>query len=113
MHHVPDAFRYRLTNRIHRVQVAGTSGVPEQTKAPRERLRLALEAGLQVNALDGLFWLGIQRIATNVLKLRQSGMAIATSEVEVLDTLTGTHRTISAYQLEQLRIKLTKTTPTF
>ncbi|MGQ6547523.1 DNA-binding protein [Serratia sp. JSRIV001] len=102
---VPDAFRYRLSSRIRRVQVKGATAVPyqqiaRQTKAPRERLRLALEAGLQVNALDGLFWLGLQRIAADVLKLRQSGMAIATSEVEVVDTLTGTQRTVAAYQRE-------------
>ncbi|WET15130.1 DNA-binding protein [Yersinia intermedia] len=103
--HVPEAFRYRLANRIRRVQVAGATAAPyqqiaKQIKAPRERLRLALEAGLQVNALDGLFWLGIQRIAVDVLKLRQSGMAIVTSEIEVFDNLTETHRTVSAYQLE-------------
>lgn len=103
--HVPDAFRYRLSSRIRRVQVAGATAalyqqIAKQTKAPRERLRLALEAGLQVNALDGLFWLGIQRIAVEVLSLRQSGMAIVTHEVEVFDNLTGTQRTVSAYQQE-------------
>jgi hypothetical protein len=87
------------------VQVAGATAAPyqqiaKQTKAPRERLRLAFEAGLRVNALDGLFWLGIQRIAAEVSVLRKSAMAINTSEVEVFYNLTGTHRTISAYRLK-------------
>ncbi|WP_050094047.1 hypothetical protein [Yersinia pseudotuberculosis] len=59
------------------MQVVGATAAPnqqieKQTKAPRERLRLALEAGLQVNALDGLFWLGLQRIAVEILTLGQS-----------------------------------------
>ncbi|TJP68517.1 hypothetical protein C9Z72_24390, partial [Escherichia coli] len=43
-------------------------------------------------ALDGLFWLGTQRIAADVQRLRQSGMVIVTREVEVSDALTGTTR---------------------
>jgi hypothetical protein len=105
LRHVPDAFRYRLASRIRRVQAGGVTATPyqqiaKQAKAPRERLRLALEGGLQVNALDGLFWFGIQRIAAEVSVLRKSGMKIATSEVEIFDNLTGTHRTVSAYQHE-------------
>ncbi|HEA7697778.1 TPA: DNA-binding protein, partial [Escherichia coli] len=63
------------------------------------RLKLALESGLIVTALDGLFWLGIQRIAADVQRLRQSGMTIITRDVEVSDTLTGTTRMVSAYTL--------------
>ncbi len=37
-------------------------------KAPRERLKYALEAGLLVTVLDGLFWSGSQRIAADVLE---------------------------------------------
>lgn len=60
---VPDAFRYRLSSRIRRMDeetmtTAPYQQVASQTKHPEERLRLALESGLQVNALDGLFWLG-------------------------------------------------------
>lgn len=53
-----------------------------QVKAPTARLKLALESGLLVTALDGLFWLGTQRIAADVQRLRQSGMVIVTREVE-------------------------------
>ncbi|SMG37085.1 DNA-binding protein [Cedecea sp. NFIX57] len=100
---VPEEFRYRLSNRIHRTETAGPTAAPfqelaKQTKVPRERLKLALESGLQVNALDGLFWLGIQRIAADVARLRTHGMKISTTEVEVYDSFTGTLRTISAYQ---------------
>lgn len=63
-------------------------------KAPRERLKYALEAGLLVTALDGLFWSGSQRIAADVLRLRQSGMPVVTTTVEVHDNLTGTTRKI-------------------
>lgn len=73
--------------------------VASQTKHPEERLRLALESGLQVNALDGLFWLGIQRIAADIQRLRASGMPILASDVEVFDSLTGTRRTVTAYHL--------------
>ncbi|HAT1685218.1 TPA: DNA-binding protein, partial [Klebsiella oxytoca] len=68
-------------------------------KAPRERLRLALESGLQVTALDGLFWFGSQRIAADILRLRKTGMMIATSTTEVFDNLTGTTRLIPVYRL--------------
>ncbi|MGD1136659.1 helix-turn-helix domain-containing protein, partial [Escherichia coli] len=63
------------------------------------RLKLALESGLIVTALDGLFWLGIQRIAADVQRLRQSGMTIITRDVEVSDSLTGTTRVVSGYSL--------------
>lgn len=101
---VPDAFRYRLSSRIRRMDEQTLTTAPYQqvaseTKQPEDRLRLALESGLAVNALDGLFWLGIQRIAADIQRLRASGMPIQTTDVEVSDTLTGTVRTITAYHL--------------
>ncbi|WP_042289008.1 helix-turn-helix domain-containing protein [Citrobacter sedlakii] len=101
---VPDAFRYRLSSRIRRMDdqtltTAPYQQVASETKQPEDRLRLALESGLAVNALDGLFWLGIQRIAADIQRLRASGMPIQTTDVEVFDTLTGTMRTITAYHL--------------
>ena len=54
---------------------------------------------MQVTALDGLFWFGLQRIAADVLRLRKSGMAIATAETEVFDDLTGTTRLMPIYRL--------------
>lgn len=101
---VPDAFRYRLSSRIRRMDEQTLTTAPYQqvaseTKQPEDRLRLALESGLAVNALDGLFWLGIQRIAADIQRLRASGMPIQTTDVEVFDTLTGTVRTITAYHL--------------
>lgn len=55
-----DAFQYRMVTRIRRVDPTGVTAAPYQhiakeVQAPRERLRLALESGLQVTALDGLF----------------------------------------------------------
>ncbi|VDZ63047.1 Uncharacterised protein [Citrobacter freundii] len=57
---IPDEFQYRLSHRIRRISPAGSSEAPYQqiaktVKAPRERLKLALESGLDVTALDGLF----------------------------------------------------------
>lgn len=103
MSEIPDEFQYRLVTRIRREDPAGTAAAPfqqiaKEVKAPRERLKLALEAGLQVTALDGLFWFGIQRIAADVQRLRKSGLAIATSEVEVFDNLTGSTRRVPVYQ---------------
>ncbi|EOC9629794.1 ECs1377 family protein [Enterobacter ludwigii] len=53
---IPDAFQYRLVTRIHRLDATETTAAPYQqiardVKTPRERLRLALESGLQVTAL--------------------------------------------------------------
>ncbi|MFZ5001110.1 helix-turn-helix domain-containing protein [Enterobacter asburiae] len=101
---IPDAFQYRLVTRIHRLDATETTAAPYQqiardVKTPRERLRLALESGLQVTALDALFWFGCQRIAAEVLRLRHLGMRIATSETEVFDTLTGTTRRVPVYRL--------------
>ena len=59
----------------------------------------ALEAGLLVTALDGLFWFGSQRIAADVLRLRKAGMPVVTTTVEVHDNLTGTTRKVPAYHL--------------
>ncbi|HEB6949666.1 TPA: DNA-binding protein [Salmonella enterica subsp. enterica serovar Hvittingfoss] len=100
----PDSFRYRFSNRIRRVTHSGITAEPyqyvvSQVKSPRERLRMILESGLQVNALDGLFWLELQRIAADVAVLRKEGLEISTSEVEVFDSLTGTIRVISAYNI--------------
>lgn len=101
---IPDAFHYRLSTRIRRVAPGGSDAAPfqqiaKETKAPRERLKMALEAGLSVTALDGLFWFGIQRIAADVLRLRKSGMGIMTAETEVSDSLTGTTRLVPVYRL--------------
>lgn len=100
---IPDAFRYRFSNRIRRVTAGETTNTPyqeiaRQVKAPRERLKLALENGLQVTALDGLFWFGMQRIAADVSTLRKSGMRIATAEVDAFDSLTGTTRRVPVYR---------------
>ena len=101
---IPNEFQYRMVTRIRRLDPTGVTASPYQqiareVKAPRERLRLALESRLQVTALDGLFWFGTQRIAADVQGLRKAGMAIATSETEVFDNLTGTTRLIPVYRL--------------
>ncbi|PGG61354.1 putative DNA-binding protein [Escherichia coli] len=101
---VPDSFSYSLATRIRRADSYGMTtrcftDIAGQVKAPTARLKLALESGLIVTALDGLFWLGIQRIAADVQRLRQSGMTIITRDVEVSDSLTGTTRVVSGYSL--------------
>ena len=68
---VPDEFQYRMATRIRREDQTEVTAVPYQqiakaVKAPRELLKMALESGLQVTALDRLFWFGIQRIAADV-----------------------------------------------
>ncbi len=78
---VPEAFHYRLANRIRRVDATGLTAAPYQQiareiKPARERLRQALNAGLPVTALDALFWFGSQRVAADIAQLRRSGMAI-------------------------------------
>lgn len=100
---IPDAFRYQFSNRIRRIASEGLTTAPfqeiaKQVKSPRQRLKLALEAGLKVTALDGLFWFGMQRIAADISTLRKSGMKISTAEVEASDTVTGTTRRVPVYQ---------------
>ncbi len=92
---VPDTYRYHLSHRIRRVVANENTSLPYQkiareVKAPRQRLKYALETGLQVSALDGLFWFGSQRIAADILRLRKYGMRIATASVDVYDNITGT-----------------------
>ncbi len=99
---VPETFHYRLSHRIHRMVADENTSVHYQqiareVKAPTERLKHAMEAGLQVTALDGMFWFGSQRIAADVLRLRKAGMRIATSSAEVYDNLTRTTRYIPVY----------------
>lgn len=103
---IPDAFQYRLSTRIRRVDPTGTSATPYQqiakeVRAPRERLKMALEQGLQVTALDALFWFGSQRIAADIQRLRKAGLRIATAETEVSDNLTGTTRNVPVYRREE------------
>ncbi|EFB1461803.1 DNA-binding protein [Escherichia coli] len=98
----PDTFRYHLSHRIRRVVANENTSSPYQliareAKAPRQRLKYALETGLQVSALDGLFWFGSQRIAADILRLRKYGMRIATASVDVYDNITGTTRHIPVY----------------
>ena len=101
---IPDEFQYRLSHRIRRISTAGSSEatfpkIAKTVKAPRERLKLALESGLDVTALDGLFWFGSQRIAADVLRLRKAGMRIATKQTMVSDNLTATVRNVPFYRL--------------
>lgn len=100
---VPDDYQYRLTTRIRRIEAAGATEAPyrliaQQAKLPRERLKLALEDGMAVTALDALFWFGAQRIAADVQRLRKAGMKIATEEIDAYDNLTGTSRRIPVYK---------------
>ncbi|MFZ4169308.1 helix-turn-helix domain-containing protein [Enterobacter ludwigii] len=93
-----------MVTRIRHLEPTGETSSPYQqiareVKVQGERLKMALESDLQVTALDGLFWFGIQRIAADVQRLRKSGMAISTSETEVSDNLTGTTRRIPVYRL--------------
>lgn len=102
---IPDEFHYNLVTRIRRVSPDGVSAAPfqqiaKEVKSPRERIRLALEAGLPVTAPDALFWFGCQRMAADVLRLRKTGMVIATSETDVFDTLTGTIRRVPVYRYD-------------
>lgn len=101
---IPDEFRYSLATRIRRVDSTGTAATPfqqiaKETKAPKDRLKLALESGLTVTALDALFWFGSQRIAADIATLRKRGMRIVTAETEVFDNLTGTTRRVPFYRL--------------
>lgn len=102
---IPDKFHYHMVTRIRRVSPDVVSAVPfqliaKEVKSPRERIRRALEAGLPVTALDALFWFGCQRMAADVLRLRKTGMVIATSETDVFDTLTGTTRRVPVYRYD-------------
>ncbi|HGW6102155.1 TPA: DNA-binding protein [Citrobacter werkmanii] len=103
---IPDEFQYRLSHRIRRIDPEGLTEAPYQqiakaVKSPRERLKMALESGLEVTALDGLFWFGSQRIAADVLRLRKSGMRVATGQTLVSDNLTATVRNVPFYRLAQ------------
>lgn len=103
---IPDEFQYRLSHRIRRIDPEGLTEAPYQqiakaVKSPRERLKMALESGLDVTALDGLFWFGSQRIAADVLRLRKSGMRVATGQTMVSDNLTATVRNVPFYRLAQ------------
>ncbi|WP_337262557.1 MULTISPECIES: DNA-binding protein [unclassified Serratia (in: enterobacteria)] len=103
LNQVPEEFHYRLSTRIRRERHSGDTAAPyreiaKEVKMPRERLKRALENGLAVTALDGLFWFGMQRIAADVAVLRKKGMRIATSEVQVWDSLTATLRQVPVYR---------------
>ncbi|ENU2134252.1 DNA-binding protein [Salmonella enterica] len=103
---VPDEYQYHLSHRICRIASAGTTEVPyrqiaKEVKAPLERLERALTSGLEVTALDGLFWFGCQRLAADVLRLRKAGMWITTVSKTVSDTITGTMRSIPVYRSDK------------
>ncbi|QGH30670.1 ECs1377 family protein [Kluyvera intermedia] len=100
---IPDTFVYSLASRIRRMENGQSTAAPyqeiaKQTRVPRERLKLALEAGLDVTALDALFWFGIQRLAAEVQQLRKTGMNISTAEVDTYDSLTETTRRVPYYR---------------
>ncbi|EEP0998012.1 DNA-binding protein, partial [Salmonella enterica] len=100
---VPDEFQYHLSHRIRRITSAGSTETPyrqiaKEVKVPLKRLERALTSGLEVTALDGLFWFGCQRLAADVLRLRKAGMRIATTSKTVSDTVTGTTRGIPVYR---------------
>lgn len=102
---VPDEFHYHLSHRIRRITSAGSTETPyrqiaKEVTVPLKRLERALTSGLEVTALDGLFWFGCQRLAADVLRLRKAGMRIATTSKTVSDTVTGTTRGIPVYRCE-------------
>ncbi|RXW29646.1 helix-turn-helix domain-containing protein [Enterobacter ludwigii] len=100
---VPDNYQYRLSTRIRRISPTTHTAEPflqiaKEIKLPAERLKRALLSGLDVTALDALFWFGIQRIAAEVSRLRKAGMRIATDEAWVFENLTGTTRRVPVYR---------------
>ena len=103
LNEVPDNFQYRLSTRIRRISLTTHTAEPflqiaKEIKLPSERLKRALLSGLDVTALDALFWFGIQRIAAEVSRLRKAGMRIATDETWVFENLTGTTRRVPVYR---------------
>ena len=79
---IPDEFTYHLKTRIQRSDATGATEasyrqIAQQVKAPKERLKLALDNGLSVTALDGLFWFGIQRIADADRDVQRRGVRYA------------------------------------
>ena len=90
---VPDTYRYHLSHRIRRV--VGN----ESTSSPYQQVAREVKAPRLVTALDGLFWFGSQRIAADALRLRNAGMPMVTTTVEVHDNLTETTRKVPAYHL--------------
>ncbi|EEI1253425.1 DNA-binding protein [Salmonella enterica subsp. enterica] len=103
---VPDEFHYHLSHRIRRVTSAGSTEAPyrqiaKEVTVPLKRLERALTSGLEVTALDGLFWFGCQRLAVDVLRLRKAGMRITTAKKMVSDNITGTTRGIPAYRSDR------------
>jgi hypothetical protein len=99
LNQIPEEFHYRLSTRIRREEASDETATPyreiaREIKMPRERLKRALENGLAVTALDGLFGFGMQRIAADVAVLRKKGMRIATSEIQVWDSHTATLRSM-------------------
>lgn len=102
---VPDEFHYHLSHRIRRMTSAGSTEtsyrqIAKEVKAPLKRLERALTSGLEVTALDGLFWFGCQRLAVDILRLRKAGMRIATAGKTVSDNITGTTRSIPVYRCD-------------
>jgi len=100
---VPDVFQYHLSTRIRRMEATQLTAEPflqiaKEIKPPTERLKRALLSGLEVTALDALFWFGSQRIAAEVSRLRKAGMRITTAEKQVFDNLTGTTRLVPVYR---------------
>ncbi|MFW8068400.1 DNA-binding protein, partial [Klebsiella pneumoniae] len=68
---VPEAFHYRLANRIRRVDATGLTAAPYQQialeiKPAQARLPPALTAALPVTALAAVFWFGSQRGAADI-----------------------------------------------
>lgn len=102
---VPDEFHYHLSHRIRRITSAGSTEasyrqIAREVKVPLKRLEQALISGLEVTALDGLFWFGCQRLAVDVLRLRKAGMRIATAKKMVSDNITGTTLGIPVYRCQ-------------
>ncbi|HGH1776520.1 TPA: DNA-binding protein [Salmonella enterica subsp. enterica serovar Mississippi] len=103
---IPDEFHYHLSHRIRRTGPSGSTTKPYQqiaksVKLPLERLKQALISGLEVTALDGLFWFGCQRLALDVSRLRKAGLRIATARKMVSDNITGTTRDIPVYHYDK------------
>ncbi|WP_411545785.1 DNA-binding protein [Klebsiella pneumoniae] len=102
----PEAFHYRLANRMHCVRLTGLTTIPRwlaarEIKPARERLRQHLNklAILWGIALDAIFWFGSQRVAADIAQLRRSGMAIVTTERRISDNLFNTTRRVPFHRL--------------
>lgn len=99
---IPNSLEYSVDRTVIRspLEPSLTDTETLEKENSRDSLLRILQSGVEINALDALLMLDIQRVALDISILRKQGHAIVLGKHKVFDNLTETLRKVPCYRMK-------------